>query len=63
MVGPKGLPEAVVRKVNQALRAALAAPDVQQALRSAAAEPVGSTPEEMLQFVQKEAARWGAMIR
>ncbi|NUO73529.1 MAG: tripartite tricarboxylate transporter substrate binding protein [Frateuria sp.] len=63
MVGPKGLPEPIVRKVNQALRAALAAPDVQQALRSAAAEPVSSSPEEMLQFVQKEAARWGAMIR
>jgi len=63
MVGPKGLPDPIVRKVNQALRAALAAPDVQQALRSAAAEPVSSSPEEMLQFVQKEAARWGTMIR
>ncbi len=63
MVGPKGLPDPIVRKVNQALRAALAAPDVQQALRSAAAEPASSSPEEMLQFVQKEAARWGAMIR
>jgi len=63
MVGPKGLPDPIVRKVNQVLRTALSAPDVQQALRSAAAEPVSSSPEEMLQFVQKEAARWGAMIR
>jgi tripartite-type tricarboxylate transporter receptor subunit TctC len=63
MVAPKGVPEPIVRKLNQVLRAALAAPDVQQALRSAAAEPVSSSPEEMLQFVQKEAARWGAMIR
>lgn len=63
MVGPKGLPEPIVRKLNQALRAAIAAPDVQQALRSAAAEPLSSSPEEMLAFVQKEATRWGAMIR
>ncbi|TFZ07198.1 tripartite tricarboxylate transporter substrate binding protein [Ramlibacter henchirensis] len=63
MVGPKGLPDPIVRKVNKVLREALAAPDVQQALRSAAAEPVSSSPEEMLQFVQKEAARWSAMIR
>ncbi|MEJ7932351.1 tripartite tricarboxylate transporter substrate binding protein [Ramlibacter sp. AN1015] len=62
MVGPKGMPEPVVRKLNQALRAAIAAPDVQQALRSAAAEPVSSTPEEMLSFVQKEAARWNGVI-
>lgn len=63
MVGPKGLPDPIVRKLNQVLRAALAAPDVQQALRSAAAEPVSSSPEEMLQFVQKESTRWSAMIR
>lgn len=63
MVGPKGLPEAIVRKLNASLRAALAAPDVQQQLRSAAAEPISSSPEEMLVFLQKEATRWGAMIR
>ncbi|NUZ06622.1 Bug family tripartite tricarboxylate transporter substrate binding protein [Piscinibacter koreensis] len=63
MVGPKGMPEPIVRKLNQLLRSALAAPDVQQALRSAAAEPVTGSPEEMLQFVQNEAARWRTMIR
>ncbi len=63
MVAPKGLPDPIVRKLNQAIRAALAAPDVQQALRAQAAEPVPGSPEEMLQFVQKEAVRWSAMIR
>lgn len=63
MAAPKGVPDAVVRKLNQALKAAIASPDVQQQLRSAAAEPLSGSPEEMLAFVQKEAARWGAMIR
>ena len=63
MVGPKGLPDAVVRKLSQSLRAAIAAPDVQQQLRAAAADPLGGSPEDMLAFVQKEAARWSAMIR
>ncbi|HRO61610.1 MAG TPA: tripartite tricarboxylate transporter substrate binding protein [Burkholderiaceae bacterium] len=63
MVGPKGLPDEIVGKLNQALREAIAAPDVQQQLRSAAAEPISSSPEKMLAFVQKEAVRWGAMIR
>ncbi|RYZ03724.1 MAG: tripartite tricarboxylate transporter substrate binding protein [Comamonadaceae bacterium] len=63
MAAPKGVPEPIVRKLNTALRAAIAAPDVQQALRAAAADPLSSSPEEMLAFVQKEAARWGAMIK
>lgn len=63
MVGPKGMPDAIVRRLNQSLREALAAPEVQQALRAQAADPLGGSPEEMLAFVQKEAMRWGAMIR
>jgi tripartite-type tricarboxylate transporter receptor subunit TctC len=63
MAAPKGTPDAIVRKLNQSLRAALAAPDVQQALRAQAADPLGGSPEDMLAFVQKEATRWGAMIK
>jgi tripartite-type tricarboxylate transporter receptor subunit TctC len=63
LVGPKGLPEPMVRRLNEVAQAALASPDVQQQLRAAEAEPIGGSPEEMLGFVQKEAARWGAMMR
>jgi tripartite-type tricarboxylate transporter receptor subunit TctC len=63
MTAPKGVAQPIVQKLNQAIRAAMATPDVQQALRAAAAEPLSSTPEEMLAFVKKEATRWGAMIR
>jgi tripartite-type tricarboxylate transporter receptor subunit TctC len=63
MVAPKGLPDPIVRKLNQVLRAALASPDVQQQLRAAAADPIPSSPEEMLTFVQKESTRWSAMIK
>ena len=63
MAGPKGMPDAIVRKLNRVVRAALDSPDVQDALRSAAAEPAGSSSEEMLQFMQREASRWSAVIR
>jgi tripartite-type tricarboxylate transporter receptor subunit TctC len=63
MAGPKGMPQPIVRKLNQIVRSALDSPDVQEALRSAAAEPAGSSPEQMLQFMQKEASRWSAVIR
>ena len=63
MAAPKGLDQGIVQKLNQSIKAALAAPDVQQALRAAAAEPIYTTPEDMLAFVQKEATRWNAMIK
>lgn len=63
MAAPKGLDQGIVQKLNQSIKAALAAPDVQQALRAAAAEPIYTTPEDMLSFVQKEATRWNAMIK
>jgi tripartite-type tricarboxylate transporter receptor subunit TctC len=63
MAAPKGLDPGIVQKLNQSIKAALAAPDVQQALRAAAAEPIYTTPEDMLSFVQKEATRWNAMIK
>ena len=56
------LPDPIVRKINAAIKDALAAPDVQKALREATADPIYSTPEQMLAFVQKEAARWSTMI-
>jgi len=63
MVGPKGLPNPIVMKLNKALANAIASPDVQQQLRSAAADPISGSPEEMMAFVQKEAVRWRAVIR
>lgn len=63
LVAPKGLPEAIVRKLNAATRAAIASPDVQQQLRAQAAEPIAGTQAEMLTFVTKEAARWNSVIK
>jgi tripartite-type tricarboxylate transporter receptor subunit TctC len=63
LVGPKGLPAAVVAKLSQAAQAAINAPDVQQQLRSAAAEPLGGSPQDMQLFIEKEAARWRTIIR
>ena len=63
MVGPKGMPEAIVSKLNQSVKAAISATDVQQKLRSAAAEPLTRSPEEMLCFVRKEGTRWTSMIQ
>jgi len=54
---PKGTPRDIVDRLRSGLVGALAAPDVQAALRDQGAMPVGSTPEQFRQFVQDEVAK------
>jgi tripartite-type tricarboxylate transporter receptor subunit TctC len=63
LAAPKGLPPAILQKLNAAAVQALALPDVQQQLRSQAAEPIPGTPAQIQAFMQKEAARWGATLK
>lgn len=46
LVGPKGMPAAIVAKINAAVRAALDDPNVRQRLEEVGASPVGGTPGE-----------------
>jgi len=46
LFGPAGMPEGPVAKLNQALKAAVEDPEVQQKMRSSAYEPVSGTSEE-----------------
>ena len=54
---PKGTPREIVARLREGLLAALAASDVQAALRDQGAVPVGSTPERFRQFVLEEVAK------
>ncbi|WP_289294701.1 tripartite tricarboxylate transporter substrate binding protein [uncultured Reyranella sp.] len=54
---PKGTPRDIIDRLRSGLVAALAAPDVQGALRDQGAVPVGSTPEQFRQFVLDEVAK------
>ncbi len=54
---PKGTPQEAVERLRTGLVVALAAPDVQNALRDQGAVPVGSTAEQFRQFVRDEVAK------
>lgn len=60
---PARTPPAVVARLNQALVAALADPQVQSRMRAAGTEPVGSTPEELAAFQRAELAKWADIAR
>ncbi len=54
---PRGTPRETVVRLREGLLAALAANDVQAALRDQGAVPVGSTPERFRKFVLEEVAK------
>jgi tripartite-type tricarboxylate transporter receptor subunit TctC len=58
LLGPAGLPPPVVKRLNEELNAALALPDVREALAREAATPMPGTPEAFGKLVAAELVRW-----
>ena len=54
---PKGAPAAMVARFNKAFVSALAFPEVQSTLLKQGAEPVGSTPEQLRDFIRAQIER------
>jgi tripartite-type tricarboxylate transporter receptor subunit TctC len=63
MVGPAGLPADIVAKANQALNAALAESNVQEALRKQGYEPVMGTAQDLAAQIKSDYDKWGKVIR
>jgi tripartite-type tricarboxylate transporter receptor subunit TctC len=61
---PKGTPQEIVDLLNKEARAVLAEPAVQEKLvTTLGIDIVTSTPTEFNQFVEREATRWGRVIK
>lgn len=63
VIAPAGTPPAVVRKINEELKKALATPAVSQKLSEQGMDIVGGTPEEMDRFVRSEISRWAEVVQ
>lgn len=63
MTVPAGTDAAVVRRLNEAARAAIARPDVREQLGKLGFEAQSSTPEELGSFMRAERPRWARLIR
>lgn len=60
---PKGTPRAVVEKIQRDTREVLDKPEVKQRLLSLGLEAVGSTPEEFVETIRRDSARYQPLIR
>jgi tripartite-type tricarboxylate transporter receptor subunit TctC len=63
VVGPKGMPDAVVKRLNDELNAVLATPDMKEALAREGAEPRPSTPQAFGKLIAADLARWTKLIK
>jgi tripartite-type tricarboxylate transporter receptor subunit TctC len=63
LVAPPGTPAPVVAKLADAMKVALADPALREALSRSGNEPHSSTPAEFRALVDKEGARFQALIK
>jgi tripartite-type tricarboxylate transporter receptor subunit TctC len=63
ILGPAGLPPALLTRLNSEINKALAAPDMQDRLMAAGIQPVGNTPEQFGQFIKSETVRFAQVIK
>ncbi len=62
VLGPAGLPAAIVRKLHDDIVAEIRTDETKQRLVSQGAEAAGSTPEEFATVIKKELALWGPIV-
>jgi len=60
---PAGTPKPVIDRLNQAFLQALKDPGVLEKLRIQGTEPLGSTPEEYGDYIEKELVRWADVVK
>jgi tripartite-type tricarboxylate transporter receptor subunit TctC len=63
VIGPAGMPPAVVQKLNQAFTGAMRDPAVVAKLRAQYMEPEPGTPEQFAAYMRGERDKWGPVIK
>jgi len=63
LFGPAGMKPELVKRVSDAIRKSIAAPDVRRRLEMEGAIAVGNSPEEFAKFVQSEIPRWAKVVK
>ena len=62
-VAPTGTPGPIIRKLHALIADIVRMPDINEQLSSQGADPVGSTPEEFGQYMQRETEKWAKVVK
>jgi tripartite-type tricarboxylate transporter receptor subunit TctC len=60
---PKGTPQEVITTLNQHVNEIIAVPATEGAMVKEGADPIGGTPQQFGQFVQREFEKWRAVVK
>ncbi len=63
LFAPAGTPPAIVARLSEETRKALAHPEVRASFAAQGVDPAGNTPDQFSAFVRDEHAKWGRVIR
>lgn len=63
LIGPAGIPEEIVRKINADAVATLRTPEVKERLAQLGADVVANSPAEFAQVIRTEIDKWGKVVR
>ena len=63
IVGPVGLPQPIVARLNAELNKAAASPAFKDKATAIGSEPLSGTPEQFGQFIRSEFTKWGEVIK
>jgi tripartite-type tricarboxylate transporter receptor subunit TctC len=63
LVGPAGLPPAIVALLNETCNKALKDPQIREQMLSQGNEIGGGTPEQFAALIKSEATRWGKLVK
>jgi tripartite-type tricarboxylate transporter receptor subunit TctC len=63
VVGPAGMPAAIVKYLNDTLATTLGSPELRERLTVEAVEPMVMSPQQFAAFVRSDIARWTKLAR
>jgi tripartite-type tricarboxylate transporter receptor subunit TctC len=63
LLAPAGTPKEIVARLNKELRALVDAPEVRERIAAEGGDPLASTPAEYAADIDREEAKWSALIR
>jgi len=63
VLAPAGTPEAIVNKLNAAIRTALADPELIEHLKARGARPVAGTPQDFARHIAESTRKWAQVVK
>jgi tripartite-type tricarboxylate transporter receptor subunit TctC len=63
VIAPAGVPKPIVEKLNVAVNRAISTPAFRERFGAIGDEPAGGTPEEFVETIRKDSAKWADVVR